>query len=51
MDDANWDGVVDATIAALTDSGAQITYQKLMLNSEENSREWWNGLFIVVIRK
>lgn len=51
MDDANWDGVVDATIAALTDSGAQITYQKLMLNSEENSREWWNGLFIAVIRK
>ena len=51
MDDANWDGVVDATIAALTDSGAQITYQKLMLNSEENSREWWNGLFIAVIKK
>jgi predicted O-methyltransferase YrrM len=51
MDDANWDGVVEATIAALTDSGAQITYQKLMLNSEENSREWWNGLFIAVIRK
>lgn len=51
MDDANWDGVVDATIAALTDCGAQITYQKMMLNSEENSREWWNGLFIAVIKK
>lgn len=51
MDDANWDGVVDATVAALTDSGAQITYQKMMLNSEENSREWWNGLYIAVIKK
>jgi predicted O-methyltransferase YrrM len=51
MDDANWDGVVDATIKALEDNGAQITYQKMMLNSEENIQEWWNGLFIAVIKK
>lgn len=51
MDDANWDGVVDATLNALTECGAQVVYQKLMLNSEENSREWWNGLFILVIKK
>jgi predicted O-methyltransferase YrrM len=51
MDDANWDGVVDSTLKAFADLGAQVTYQKLMLNSEENSREWWNGLFILVIKK
>ena len=51
IDDANWDGVVDATVNALSDAGAKIVYQKLMLNSEENSREWWNGLYILVIRK
>jgi predicted O-methyltransferase YrrM len=51
MDDANWDGVVNATLQAFSDLGAQVTYQKLMLNSEENSREWWNGLFILVIKK
>jgi predicted O-methyltransferase YrrM len=51
MDDANWDGVVDATLAALDHCGATIAYKKLMINSEENSREWWNGLYILVIRK
>jgi Methyltransferase domain len=51
FDDANWEGVVDGVMAGLEESGAQITYQKLMLNSEENSREWWNGVFVVVIRK
>ena len=51
MDDANWDGVVDATLAALDHCGATIAYKKLMLNSEENAREWWNGLYILVIRK
>ena len=51
FDDANWDGVVDGALEGLAECGAQITYQKLMLNSEENVREWWNGLYIVVIRK
>ena len=25
--------------------------KKLILNSEENPREWWNGLYILVIKK
>lgn len=51
FDDANWQGVVDGAVQGLQESGAHITYEKLMLNSEENSREWWNGLYIVVIQK
>lgn len=51
MDDANWPEVVDATVKALLDCGAQITYEKMLLNSEENIREWWNGLYVAVIRK
>lgn len=51
FDDANWQGVVEGAMEGLLESGAQITYQKLMLNSEENSNEWWNGLYIAVIRK
>lgn len=51
FDDANWDGVVNGAVTGLQECGAHITYEKLMLNSEENAREWWNGLYIVVIRK
>jgi hypothetical protein len=51
FDDANWEGVVDGAVAGLEESGAQIAYQKLILNSEENTREWWNGVYVLVIRK
>jgi predicted O-methyltransferase YrrM len=51
FDDANWDGVVNGAVMGVQESGGQIVYEKLMLNSEENKREWWNGLYIMVIRK
>ena len=51
FDDANWRGVVDGAVTGLREAGAQLVYEKLMLNSEENKTEWWNGLYIVVIRK
>lgn len=51
FDDANWEGVVDGAVQGLVESGAKITYQKLMLNDQEDPNQWWNGLYIVVIRK
>jgi predicted O-methyltransferase YrrM len=51
VDDANWKETVDGTINAINDAGGRITYKKLMLNSEENMTEWWNGLYVAVIRK
>lgn len=51
VDDANWTEVVEGTFEALKELGAQITYERLLLNDEENVEEWWNGLLICVIRK
>jgi hypothetical protein len=51
FDDANWRGVVDGARAGLNHVGAVVAYEKMILNSTENSREWWNGLYIVVVRK
>lgn len=51
FDDANWEGVVDGAMQGLAENGAKITYQKLMLNEQEDFNQWWNGLYIVVIRK
>jgi len=51
VDDANWTEVVEGAFEALEELGAQITYQRLLLNDEENVEEWWNGLLICVIRK
>ena len=51
FDDANWKPVVEGAQAGLKQAGATIVFEKMMLNSLENSNEWWNGLYIVVIRK
>jgi hypothetical protein len=51
FDDANWEGPVDGANFVLNELGAKITYKKLILNSEENAKEWWNGLYIIVVNK
>lgn len=51
FDDANWEGVIDGANEGIVDMQGQIVYKKAILNSEENSSEWWNGLYIVIIRK
>jgi hypothetical protein len=51
FDDANWTSVVDGATQAFRELGCKITYEKLILNSEENAEEWWNGLYIVVVNK
>ena len=51
FDDANWRGVVDGAREGFNRVGARVVYEKLMLNSEENPNEWWNGLYITVVRK
>lgn len=51
FDDANWETVVEGVRNGLQEVEAQVVYEKMMLNSEENPREWWNGLYILVIRK
>lgn len=51
FDDANWRGVVDGARAGFNKVGAKIVYEKLLLNSEENPNEWWNGLYITVVKK
>lgn len=51
FDDANWEGVVAGAIEGVEEMGGQIVYKKIILNSTENPREWWNGLLIMVVRK
>ena len=51
FDDANWQGVIEGANEGIEDMGGKITYKKAILNSEENSSEWWNGVYIAVITK
>lgn len=51
FDDANWRGVVDGARKGFNKVGANVSFEKILLNSEENPNEWWNGLYIAVVRK
>ena len=51
LDDANWQGTVDAANEAMEELGAKKVYAKMILNSEEDPNAWWNGLYIMVIHK
>lgn len=51
FDDANWETVAQGVKEGLDEVEARVVYEKLILNSEENPREWWNGLYILVIKK
>ena len=51
FDDANWDGVVEGVQEGINACDGLVTYEKLMLNDEEDPSAWWNGLYILVVRK
>lgn len=51
FDDANWEGVVEGAREGINSIGARVVYEKMILNSIENPKEWWNGLYILVIQK
>lgn len=51
FDDANWEGVVIGAQKGIGLAGFTPIYSKLMLNSVENKNMWWNGLYIVVVKR
>jgi len=51
FDDANWTGVVQGAHKGIIESGLKILYSKKILNSLESEKDWWNGIYIVVVEK
>ena len=51
FDDANFDGVVSGAKEGMKQSGLEVIYEKLLLNEMEDPDQWWNGLYICVIRE
>ena len=51
FDDANWSGVVSGAMAGINSTNFDVLYEKKVLNSEEDPEQWWNGLFILVVKR
>ena len=49
FDDANWTDTVMAADQAVKDGGLTPIYSKKLLNSIESEKDWWNGIYIIVI--
>ena len=49
FDDANWTDTVLAADAAVKDAGLKPIYSKKLLNNIESEKDWWNGIYIIVI--
>ena len=51
FDDANWEGVVSGADKGISRVGLKVLFEKKLLNEQEDSTQWWNGLYIVVVTK
>lgn len=51
FDDANWKGVVDGARAGINAAGLTVSYEKIILNDQEDPNGWWNGLYVVVVNR
>ena len=51
FDDANWAGVVSGAMAGINETQYDVLYEKKVLNLEEDPEQWWNGLFILVVKR
>lgn len=51
FDDANFDGVVEGAREGIQESGLQTLYDKVIINDIEDPEQWWNGLYITVVRR
>ena len=47
--DANWDGVVEGARQGINSINRLVSYEKILLNEQEDASAWWNGLYIVVL--
>ena len=52
VDDANFDGVVEATVTFLQENQLEVFFERRILSGViENPTHWWNGLHVLVLRK
>ena len=51
FDDANWDPVVKGADDGIAAAGLIPIYSKKILNNNEDKSMWWNGIYILVVKR
>lgn len=50
FDDANWTDTIAGADRGLQDAGLVPVFNRKIINSIESKKDWWNGLYIVVLK-
>lgn len=50
FDDANWDDTILGANEGILKSGLQPVFERKVINQTESSRDWWNGLYLIVLK-
>ena len=51
VDDANIEDNVRITKTFVEKIGLKILYERELLNDQEDTKMWWNGLYVLVLAK
>jgi predicted O-methyltransferase YrrM len=51
LDDANFEGVVESADEFIYKNHYKILFERKFLNSIEDDKMWWNGLYILILQK
>lgn len=51
LDDANFMGVVESADEFVCKNNYKILFERKLLNSIEDDKMWWNGLYILILQK
>jgi len=51
VDDANFDGVVDASEQFVKENNLKVLFERKLLHDIEDDTMWWNGLHMMVLQK
>jgi len=51
FDDANGTNVVAGANEGIVKSNLKVLYSKKVLNSTESEKDWWNGIYVLVVEK
>jgi hypothetical protein len=49
FDDANWTDTYTGADEGIKKSGLEVVYKKKVINKIESKKDWWNGLYIIVL--
>jgi predicted O-methyltransferase YrrM len=50
FDDANWTDTLTGADEGIKKAGLEVAFSRKIINAIESSQDWWNGLYVIVLK-